>query len=78
MTQNRRKHSRQPIQLSALVHPAEGRSWLCSIRDFCENGMLLAGSGGGRSLSATGANAEPGDEVAVHFSVATPTGQEHY
>ncbi len=78
MTQNRRKHLRQPIQLSALVHPAQGRSWLCSIRDFCEDGMLLTGSGGSRSLEATGASAQSGDEVALHFSVATPTGQQHF
>ncbi|MFT7652486.1 MAG: diguanylate cyclase (GGDEF)-like protein, partial [Candidatus Azotimanducaceae bacterium] len=78
MTQSRRKFSRQPIQISALVHPAQGRSWLCAIKDFCEEGMLLSGAGGGRSLAATGAEAAVGDNVAVHFSVATPTGQEHY
>ncbi|MEM7003282.1 MAG: DUF1631 family protein, partial [Pseudomonadota bacterium] len=78
MTQNRRKFNRQPIQLSALVHPEQGRSWLCSIRDFCEEGMLLAGSGGHRSLEACGAEAKAGDPVRLHFSVATPTGQEHY
>ena len=78
MTQNRRKFNRQPIQLSALVHPPAGRSWLCSIKDFCEEGMLLSGTSGGRSLEATGAQASGGDVVSVHFSVATPTGQEHY
>ncbi len=75
---NRRKFQRQPIQLSALVHPPEGRSWLCSIRDFCEEGMLLTGGVGSRSLAATGAEVSAGDTVAVHFSVATPTGQEHF
>ncbi len=75
---NRRKFARQPIQLSALVHPPEGRSWLCSIRDFCEEGMLLTGGAGSRSLGATGAHAQPGDSVALHFSVATPQGQQHF
>ena len=75
---NRRKFNRQPIQLSALVHPPQGRSWLCSIRDFCEEGMLLTGTGGSRSLDATGADAKAGDSIAVHFSVATPTGQQHF
>ena len=78
MTQNRRKFVRQPIQLSALVHPEQGRSWLCSIRDFCEEGMLLSGGGGTRSWEATGAEATTGDEVALHFSVASPTGQQHF
>ena len=40
--------------------------------------MLLSGAGGARSLTATGANPQPGDEVALHFSVATPTGQQHF
>ena len=75
---NRRKYPRQPISLSALVHPNEGRSWLCTIRDFCQEGMLLTGTGGSRSLAATGAEANPGEQVALHFSVATPNGQRHY
>ena len=76
--QNRRRFTRQPISLSALVHPDQGRSWLCSIRDFCQDGMLLAGGRGSRSFAATGANAGVGDTVALHFSVATPQGQEHF
>ena len=40
--------------------------------------MLLTGGGGSRSLDATGANAKPGDTIALHFSVATPTGQQHF
>jgi len=40
--------------------------------------MLLSGAGGGRSLAATGAEAGVDDNVAVHFSVATPTGQMPY
>jgi hypothetical protein len=75
---NRRKFNRQPIQLSALVHPPEGRSWLCSIRDFCEEGMMLTGGAGSRSLDATGAQTKAGDSVALHFSIATPRGQEHF
>lgn len=77
-TVNRRKFQRQPISLSALVHPDQGRSWLCTIRDFCQEGMLLTGTGGARSLAATGADAHLGDQVALHFSVATPKGQMHF
>ena len=62
MTQNRRKFARQPIQLSALVHPNRGRSWLCSIRDFCEDGMLLSGGRGARSWASTGTDAGAGDQ----------------
>jgi diguanylate cyclase (GGDEF)-like protein len=40
--------------------------------------MLLTGTGGSRSLASTGASAHPGDEIALHFSVATPKGQKHF
>ena len=40
--------------------------------------MLLSGGGGTRSWDATGAEATSGDEVALHFSVASPTGQQHF
>jgi diguanylate cyclase (GGDEF)-like protein len=40
--------------------------------------MLLTGGSGSRALSATGGQTQPGDVVALHFSVATPTGQEHF
>ena len=74
---NRRRHQRQPISLSALVHPPEGRSWLCVIRDFCEAGMLLAGSGSG-VVPRKGLGMGQGEEIALHFSVPTPEGQQHY
>ncbi len=40
--------------------------------------MLLTGSGVSRSLAATGADPKRGDAIAVHFSVPTPTGQQHF
>jgi len=76
---NRRHFQRQPISLSALLHPEQGRSWLCTVRDFCEEGMLLTSATGGRALGSGDAPMpEAGDVVALHFSVATPDGQEHF
>ncbi|MBX3705385.1 MAG: DUF1631 family protein [Pseudomonadales bacterium] len=75
---NRRRFARQPVSVSALVHPAKGRSWLCGIRDFCQQGMMLTGSGTTRSLAAVGADPRPGDQLAVHFSVPSPTGTRHF
>ncbi len=75
---NRRRHLRQPIHLSALVHPEQVRSWLCSIRDFCEEGMLLVGGTGSRSLQATGALLEGGTTIALHFSVPSQNGHQHF
>ncbi|MEM9743179.1 MAG: DUF1631 family protein [Pseudomonadota bacterium] len=71
----RRRFHRQPISLSALVHPPAGRSWLCHIRDFCEDGMLLASS---RSERFDVGSVPPGTSIALHFSVASPDGQKHF
>ena len=38
---DKRRSPRYALDLNALVHPNEGRSWLCSIQDFCDGGMLL-------------------------------------
>jgi hypothetical protein len=40
--------------------------------------MLLVGSGGSRSLDASGANASAGDIVNLHFSVPTKAGEKHF
>ena len=58
--------------------PQKGRSWLCTIRDFCQGGMLLVGTGGTRSLLATGAEPRAGDPLNLHFSVPTPQGEQHF
>src|SRR5262249_23234140 len=40
--------------------------------------MLLIGSGGTRSLVATGADPKAGDPLNLHFSVPTPQGEQHF
>jgi len=75
---NRRQYIRHPISISALLHPGKGRSWLCTIRDFCEMGVLLVGTGGSRSLQATGSKSRPGDRIDLHFSVPTEFGEKHF
>ena len=40
--------------------------------------MLLVGSGGTRSLLATGAEPRAGDPLNLHFSVPTPQGEQHF
>ena len=74
----RRQYTRQPISLSALVHPAEGRSWLCAVKDFCETGLLLMSARSGMPLSSSHPHLSAGDDVSVHFSVATSSGQQHF
>ena len=40
--------------------------------------MLLVGTGGTRSLLATGAEPRAGDPLNLHFSVPTPQGEQHF
>jgi diguanylate cyclase (GGDEF)-like protein len=40
--------------------------------------MLLVGPGGSQSLDASGANANSGDVINLHFSVPTQTGEQHF
>ena len=40
--------------------------------------MLLVGTGGSRSLLATGAEPRAGDPLNLHFSVPTPQGEQHF
>jgi hypothetical protein len=74
---NRRADPRQAVTLKALVHPERGRSWLCTIRDFCQGGMLLM-SEGARSLEASGSNPKREDGIQVHFTVPTVDGDRHF
>ena len=75
---NRRLETRQPIALLALVHPKQGRAWMCSIRDFCRGGMLLSSDPGQPTLGHAGAVARRDDVVTVHFSVPTGAVQRHF
>ncbi|MDG1441795.1 MAG: DUF1631 family protein [Pseudomonadales bacterium] len=64
----KRRSPRYALHLNALVHPNEGRSWLCSIQDFCDGGMLLVEQDASRTRrSMPGINA--GESVGIHFSV---------
>ena len=74
---NRRADPRQAITLKALVHPDHGRSWLCTIRDFCRGGMLLVSEGVG-SLEASGSHPSHDEAVDVHFTVPTVDGDRHF
>ena len=75
---NRRIETRQPIALLALVHPKQGRAWMCTIRDFCRGGMLLSSDPGQPTLGHAGAAPRKDDIVTVHFSVPTGAVQRHF
>lgn len=73
---DKRRTPRYAVSLNALVHPSVGRSWLCSIRDFCSGGMLLAEQDSGRKRSLPGI--AQNETVGIHFSVPGPKGDQHF
>lgn len=73
---DKRRSPRYAIQLNALVHPNAGRSWLCTIRDFCDSGMLLVEQEASRRRALPGI--APGENVGIHFSVPTRDKDKHF
>ncbi len=72
---DKRLSPRYAISLNALVHPDEGRSWLCAIRDFCTGGMLLVEQEYGRHEMPP---IEQGVTVGIHFSVPGEEDDQHF
>lgn len=74
---DQRTSTRYVTSLNALVHPKVGKAWLCTIKDFCEGGMLLVEQEGKRSpRGKTGINT--GDSVGLNFSVPLSNSDEHF
>ena len=73
---DKRRSPRYAISLNALVHPSVGRSWLCSIRDFCGGGMLLVEQDTLRRRTLPGIT--PNEIVGIHFSVPGTKGDQHF
>ncbi len=74
---DKRRNSRYAIRLNALVHPSVGRSWLCTIQDFCAGGMLLVEPDHGR-IRKSAASINSGDSVGIHFTVPTGAKDKHF
>jgi len=74
---DQRISERYETSLNALVHPSVGKAWLCTIKDFCDSGMLLVEQEGRRTPRGKfGINA--GDVVGLHFSVPLTESDEHF
>jgi hypothetical protein len=74
---DQRTSERYETSLNALVHPHIGKAWLCTIKDFCEGGMLLVEQEGRKSpRGKSGINT--GDVVGIHFSVPLTESDEHF
>ncbi len=67
---DRRSEPRLQVMLDAILHPESGRTWPCTIHDFCVGGMLLMGEEGARrTLRSSGFDPQVNDVVHIHFSV---------
>ena len=74
---DKRSNPRYATLLKALVHPAIGRSWLCTIQDFCSGGMLLVEPAESRSRRAM-PGIVTGETVGIHFSVPDSGKDKHF
>ena len=75
----RRSEPRLQIMLDAILHPEHGRTWPCTIHDFCVGGMLLMGEEDSRrSLRTSGFDPQIDDVVHIHFSVPDVKGARNF
>ncbi|MCC5888739.1 MAG: DUF1631 family protein [Gammaproteobacteria bacterium] len=79
MGAERRSEARLQVMLDAILHPESGRTWPCSIHDFCVGGMLLMGEEGSRrTLRSAGFDPQLDDVVHIHFSVPELAGARNF
>ncbi len=74
----RRTNPRYAISLDALVHPAKGRPWLCTIRDFCGGGMLLVEKSAQKKRPGAKPVARAGERVGIHFNIPAGQGAQQF
>ncbi len=74
---DKRRAPRYAISLDALVHPEKGRSWLCTIKDFCAGGLLLVTQDSKRARRAAPIGSQ-GEKVSIHFNILTSKGDQHF
>lgn len=75
----RRSEPRLQVMLDAILHPESGRTWPCTIHDFCVGGMLLMGEEGSRrTLRSAGFDPQVDDVVHIHFSVPEVEGARNF
>lgn len=74
---DKRQNPRHAIELNALIHPQVGRSWLCTIRDFCSDGMLLVEQDAARATHIT-PGITPGETVGIHYTIPSNHKDRHF
>lgn len=74
----RRSEPRQEVLLDAILHPEHGRTWPCTIVDFCVGGMLLSGEQGSRRALKACFSPQRDEVVHIHFTVPAITGSRNF
>jgi diguanylate cyclase (GGDEF)-like protein len=74
---DKRSGPRYATLLNALVHPSVGRSWLCTIQDFCSGGLLLGEQDASRSRRDK-PGIVAGETVGIHFGVPGEGKDQHF
>ncbi len=75
---DRRREARIPVTLNALARFRSGKSWVCTIRDFCSAGMLL--QGGASALRLALGDSDDMGPLEIRFAVpgdGTAPAQHH-
>ncbi len=73
---DRRREVRTPVVQDALVHFRNGKSWVCTIRDFCSAGMFIKGDPS--ALRQSMGDVDDGGMLEVHFAASDAQGRSRH
>ncbi len=72
----RRRELRTPVQQDALVKWRTGKSWVCTIRDFCSAGMFIRGDA--FALRRSLGDVEDAGLLEIHFTASDTSGRDRH
>jgi diguanylate cyclase (GGDEF)-like protein len=73
---DRRREARTPVVQDALVHFRNGKSWVCTIRDFCSAGMFIKGDAG--ALRKSMGDVDDVGSLEIHFTASDAKGRSRH
>lgn len=73
---DRRREARTPVVQDALVRFRNGKSWVCTIRDFCSAGMFIKGDAG--SLRKSMGDVDEVGSLEIHFTGSDAKGRSRH
>ena len=73
---DRRREVRTPVVQDALVNFRSGKSWACTIRDFCSAGMFIKGDPG--ALRQSMGDVDDAGMLEIHFTANDAKGRSRH